>query len=1181
MPRPPLAQPAKEGNVLGHCIGFCAVRIPCCCVLSTFAVSGVVLAVGVLTVPLQLDTDFGAFMEADVEPVAVRQAFLYAQEERSDPTKRRLQSDQVTEVNQYDLEVIYTLGEGALAPGLLGSGPLAAIAAFERGLTALPSWRAFCQDSAKSMKPLCEYGLSVANYGVPSLNGTGLIPNGMRYDGGGSSPLMVGAVLRAVKDSGVEPQVFPKGCCTEAEGARQLRSYFRFEFSKDRTQDWNNLAQSVMPYLRDKVVAGAKVSFSSNQWRMMEVMDLIWGDVALAMGSIVFVFVYLVFHTSGLLLSIGSLLVMLLSVPMSFIMFVWMSGVESTSLASLLSIYLVVGLGSDVVFVYTDLWKESKFLHLDVEQRVLWTLAHAGKASLATTATTSVSFFANLCSVLRPLREFGVFMGICVFLVWILLSLVVVPLCVVEDRCAKRCRSLGGRIRNGADGAPATVVRKSAQLTSLDKIRTTGINWYVYRLFRIRWCCLAVWILYAFGSVALSALYLTVDTKVPDIIPVDHNQRRHLEVVQFFEPKEQVFDANVLPKAPDARVCDPYGAYTTGSAPPPVCSIHWCEATAVPTGSSGLGPWSSSGSSSSAASAPGQECQCRRQLNAGTCADNFFSVKQRFLTASPVSVAAVEAAVLPIMQAEAAVDAGKSSVTGKGTAPTVMNHWRSGNVTLASTFEASWLLRRGSPSETTCGWKEVCACGIGLACKAPSGWSVGVPFQIVPSVPRRAAGTAAGTSVALGDRVVVEVAFGILVHPASPLLGTVDKQKAWSFDELHDVGEPWAQRNLYSFCLPKNMPDGLQILQSFCWTTDFCTWLDNRGLKFPVPRDDFHPLAMEFISNSWINSARASDFVWVRDGRIKASFFKFVVNMGKYTRPSEALPYQARWDDYVSAYNKEASRFARDAWHSSALWGLTASSSMLVSSTLETLVVLFVIAFLGMLVFTRDVKLSTAVVLATLSVVCGLAFFMIVVQRWQIGPIEVIALIVFIGYAATYSLHIAHSFGSQEALKERGMKGLSGKAVRRWQRTRFALKMLGSATVGSALTTAGCATFLLFCKIKVFQKLGGVILSITAISIVTALGPLPASLLAIGPAEPATCCRGRGRAGGTAASRQADADTVAEGGDRSPRGEVGCFCVRDEDDEVDSNEAWQSRTWTQMQTTSTLVSEAPQSPMHL
>merc|ERR1712048_1470548 len=158
-----------------------------------------------------------------------------------------------------------------------------------------------------------------------------------------------------------------------------------------------------------------------------------------------------------------------------------------------------------------------------------------------------------------------------------------------------------------------------------------------------------------------------------------------------------------------------------------------------------------------------------------------------------------------------------------------------------------------------------------------------------------------------------------------------------------------------------------------------------------------------------------------------------------------------------------------------------------------------------MLIFTRSLRLSFFVVCATITVIGGLMWFVVVLMGWAVGPIEIIALIVFIGYAVTYSLHIAHKYGSEESLFEDNF-GLEGSDALRYQRTVFAMKSIGGAAFGSAVTTAGCSIFLLFCTLTIFQKLGGVVLAVTLLSIFTALIPLPGLLLLLGPPKPG--CRG-------------------------------------------------------------------------
>merc|ERR1719326_1554502 len=69
------------------------------------------------------------------------------------------------------------------------------------------------------------------------------------------------------------------------------------------------------------------------------------------------------------------------------------------------------------------------------------------------------------------------------------------------------------------------------------------------------------------------------------------------------------------------------------------------------------------------------------------------------------------------------------------------------------------------------------------------------------------------------------------------------------------------------------------------------------------------------------------------------------------------------------------------------------------------------LAFIGSLIFTKDCFLGFYVVLTTLAVLTHLAFFIIVVMGWPLGPIEIVGLIIFVGYSVTLSLHIAHQFG--------------------------------------------------------------------------------------------------------------------------------------------------------------------------
>jgi hypothetical protein len=286
---------------------------------------------------------------------------------------------------------------------------------------------------------------------------------------------------------------------------------------------------------------------------------------------------------------------------------------------------------------------------------------------------------------------------------------------------------------------------------------------------------------------------------------------------------------------------------------------------------------------------------------------------------------------------------------------------------------------------------------------------------------------------------------------------------------------------------------------------DFCKHvIRNLGphARFPMLPDAFNSAMTGYLQNGLTGLSPSRDFLWVRGGKVKACYALFSVDFNKNAAVKPAVALKNLWDIHLMTWNDEASRYARGAWHSSSLWVRAEAARELYKSTVLTLAVVIGVCFLGMMVFTFDVVLSFFVVLATLSVLTMLFFFIVTMMGWAVGPIEVIALIVFLGYAVTYSLHVTHKYGAADALKVPGPEHLKESHRIRYQRTQYALRTIGGATIGSACTTIGCAVFLVFCTLTIFQKLGGVVLAVTIMSIFTALIPLPSALLIAGPVSP-------------------------------------------------------------------------------
>jgi len=232
-------------------------------------------------------------------------------------------------------------------------------------------------------------------------------------------------------------------------------------------------------------------------------------------------------------------------------------------------------------------------------------------------------------------------------------------------------------------------------------------------------------------------------------------------------------------------------------------------------------------------------------------------------------------------------------------------------------------------------------------------------------------------------------------------------------------------------------------------------------------------------------------------GTLKATYVKLDTNMGYSTSTTKAiLTYLKEWDKFVYTLNESPGAEVGQVWHTSRLWIRAEAESAIVGSTVATLIVSVGFGFLGALCFTQlDFVLSMWVVLSVLGVTISLAWFMIAVLGWGVGAIEVLGLIVFVGYSITYALHIAHNY--QEHMLE--LDSSLSKKVRREEAVSEAMRCMAGAVMGSAVTTLGASFFLFFCNLIIFVKLATVLFAVTFFAMVFSTVALPAALLVAGP----------------------------------------------------------------------------------
>lgn len=1074
-------------------------RRPGCCALFGIILVLVITGLGMAFMPPDVDTDFSSFMKTDVKSSTVRDSFLDALSARQS-VGRRLQSDEQQLRVFCDILIAYELKEESSLKSVFEIEFMRQVSNFEKTIVNIPEWVEYCQTSEEDTQYLCKRGVSVVGYVMPSLqvDQGQVVPSALILNRTGGEMLPLETTVRLLKQHEIEKLLLPNMDIESPEATRVVRSAFRFSFfccylsdsKKVQRSERNRLSKireeflrsTLLPFLEEYQIGKPKardlpfnIWYTTDKLSKMVVMDSLFADVRLAGGSILFVLAYVLFHTRSVFLSLVGLFLVLLSVPFSYVVFAVLAGTQTMSIASFLSLFLVVGLGSDVIFVYTDLWRDSIRIRSNESDRIVWTLIYAGKASLATTITTALSFFANLASVLKPLREFGVYMGLCVVLVWLLISMIFLPVCVVDARycmcCTIRC-CLRSQMATTRSGKPSQMARSLGCWQSV--------------LFRWRRSCLALFVLLAVLALVLSILNAEVDTAVPNIFPDDHNLNRGKEVMSKFAPGDDVFPPSFLPLPSTVEVCKEH-EYTSNDR---FCPIFWCEVDA-----------------SIRREPEHRSCHCFRRENDVKEGFSFYAVVQRFVGAS-ISDVEMRGAIFNRIVPESVPESERNlfPLIGQDRAqlsPILLQNWENGDIQLEAVTQVTTQVSKSREAKDL-GWQELCFCG-SYVCQLPprTGFRQVEPLTL-PG--RRLADPVQPRQVPSNKRVSVEVVFGILVKGGSLLLGERNANEGWSFSPRFQLEEPWTQRNIVGLC--DNTPSDLRVVNAHCFLQVFRDWLQANGRKFPVPAPHFHSLAIQFSNIGAVTpNSLAKDYVWVKDDRIMAMYVPTQCDFNKHSPTKPALEYKEQWDKYMDEWNLKASYFAKGAWHTSQLWVQAEAQEELISSTALTIAIVIIMSFLGMLTFTFDLLLSLLVVASTMEVICGLFFFMTCMMGWAIGPIEVVALIVFIGYAVTYSLHIAHKFGDGEALtSEPPRPDLKERTSVRYQRTGFALKSIGSAAVGSAVTTMGCSMFLLFCELQIFKKLGGVVLAVTIMSIVTALAPLPAALLLCGPVRPGTKC---------------------------------------------------------------------------
>lgn len=994
-------------------------QAPRCVILVYFL--GVLSFIYGLWKPLVLSLDFSAYTTADgvaylhkaardrakdaSSPPVVYLDFRHLNTTTTTTTTTTTQTQTTTlRTRERSIHIYYEAIDG----NILRTDVLDEIRRFEQELQNLHGWMAMCTQSREESQHWCKPGISfVAHLWSTQSNAKGM---GQLYtlklDGNGHQR-SVDTILSYLAGADqlsyfFENSLASKGSLILQETIPAMQSRFSFDIVEDgdgfsETDRWRELIRlEVNPFIKRQrsllVKKNIEISWdASSVLLQIESDEAMQSDGMYVIASLIIVMCYMWLHTRMVAGTCCFVFLIVLSLPMAFVLL----PTDEFSLACLFAFFMMLGMGADNVFIFVDFWERSESTGEKLSQRIRWATTHAFSACFVTCLTTSLSFFANLTSGLRPLREFGYFLGMSVVCCLILLSLFVPPfLSMRGELCFRRRRPAAAGKQISPDAFLSSVLPVPAIESGAAEPHPVKRNYkerFIMFVFRKTTkyprLILGTTVVFLIACLASAPSRVTLDLGRPDPFPVGHNRRNYNNVSRRFRSWGQNMREEV-------SVCQ-VDSWKAGD-----CIFRHCDSTTdvvEVTDKTVPRCWRSKtiNSASNATRADWSTQGCSHVTLHGRLA----------AAAAPNGTEALVELWSSLLQAEAAGDVNSSMLA---VAPAAANgllgveNWSSGNVDFLRLFDVGTVSSSNAiaSSQEACEIYSICILG-GRTCQLHD-WremnmSSSYPVPLLPDFRRLASSS--------GSLITVDVSWGVVPLQSALLLGSL--RDFYTVDPVFDPDNPWSQRSFLRMC--NEISNAFTVASMTCWPKDFQYWLGEYGQRFPSR--DFQNHMRVWMSENW----------WSKTVSIDADRLWFATM--SFTAEQDSLPgeYEQKWKDYVDRWNAAAPVGANRAFVSSSTFQQRETETVMISGTLETVIVAAVGAFGSVMVFTCcHLCLSCLVFVMVLAVIVTLFFFMVVVLSWPLGAIELISLIIFVGYAATFCLHIAHAYSDEwdEELEE-------------------------------------------------------------------------------------------------------------------------------------------------------------------
>jgi len=207
------------------------------------------------------------------------------------------------------------------------------------------------------------------------------------------------------------------------------------------------------PYRNEVIKGGLRVHWYSIAMQNNEFTRLLNTDTFFSMFSLMFVGLWIRFHTGSFFLTQIGMFQIIMSIPFGMLIYKNIYGIPFFSSLHVLVIFIVLGVGADDIFVYVDAWKQSedevktvpglRYIPDNSIEKLHWrmhrTFRHTMSAVFNTSFSTAFAFLSTAFSPLMPISTFGIFAATTIVLNYIFVMTLMPPAVILAQELPKYC----------------------------------------------------------------------------------------------------------------------------------------------------------------------------------------------------------------------------------------------------------------------------------------------------------------------------------------------------------------------------------------------------------------------------------------------------------------------------------------------------------------------------------------------------------------------------------------------------------------------------------------------------------------------------------------------------------------------------------------------------------------------